>query len=483
MYFLMFIGVVLIGAAALFIKREIFFDDNVTPSSHAMSLLKTSRVAVIGVGAICLSIGLFNKTMFYAEPGYIYHVRTILGEEKVVSDVGYNSYLFGRVNAWKRAMTVQTVGSATGDTLTAETETNNTSASLPSFNVTFIDQVDADIDATVRFSLPTDREAFLKMAHEYRSPENLLRTSLIPAFKETLKATAQLISAEDYYSGGQTTFITDFEDQLETGIFIVKRSEKVINIVEPTTGSANASKGANQDKFGDQTKVIFVVNKILDKDGIPKRKTQGFADFGITVVTGNITDVKPNPEFLVRMKSKQKASADRAIAKEQRIQEQEQEQLAIAKGKREVAEKQAAALVLQIEATTAAETEKQLAITEANKQLESAEIDKQTAEVNLAKAKIEAQTVQTLADAEAYQKQVILEADNALAQKLEAEIQIQRVWAEAYAKRQVPTTVFGSGGETGVPVGSDGEVKAFMQMMTVDAAKRLNYARDLDTAK
>jgi hypothetical protein len=29
----------------------------------------------------------------------------------------------------------------------------------------------------------------------------------------------------------------------------------------------------------------------------------------------------------------------------------------------------------------------------------------------------------------------VLEVDNALAQKLEAEISIQRVWADAYAKR------------------------------------------------
>ena len=53
------------------------------------------------------SLGLFNKVFFYAEPGFQYHVRTILGQEKAVNDVGYNMYLFGRYNAWKKAMTVQ----------------------------------------------------------------------------------------------------------------------------------------------------------------------------------------------------------------------------------------------------------------------------------------------------------------------------------------------------------------------------------------
>ena len=89
------------------------------------------------------------------------------------------------------------------------------SASLPPLNIMFLDQVDADSEATARFSIPIDRESFLKMAHEYRTPENLLRTALIPAFKETLQATASLISsAEDYYSGGRTEFNAEFENQM-----------------------------------------------------------------------------------------------------------------------------------------------------------------------------------------------------------------------------------------------------------------------------
>lgn len=151
--------------------------------------------------------------------------------------------------------------------------------------------------------------------------------------------------------------------------------------------------------------------------------------------------------------------------------------MAIARGEREVAERQAKAKVEQIQKTTDAETDKQLAITRAEKYKAEAAISKETAEINYEKAKIEAETKRTLAEAEAYQKKVILQADNALAQKLDAEI--QKLWAEAFSQRKVPTTVFG-GGQTGAPVGSDGEVKAFMQMLTVDAAKRLNYDRDVN---
>jgi uncharacterized membrane protein YqiK len=219
------------------------------------------------------------------------------------------------------------------------------------------------------------------------------------------------------------------------------------------------------------------VRKLYDENGQPKRKVQKFVGFGINVVDARVTDMRPNKKFVERMQLKQKASADRAIAREQRIQEEEQRLLAIARGEREVAERQAKAKVEQIQKTTDAETEKQLALTSAQKLKEQAEIEKETAEIQYEKAKIEADTRRTLADAEAYQKRVILEADNALAQKLDAEVEIQKLWADAYAKRAVPTNVFGGAGDT--PVGGDGEVKAFMQMLTIDAAKRLNYDREL----
>ncbi|MBW2698367.1 MAG: hypothetical protein JRE70_17930, partial [Deltaproteobacteria bacterium] len=197
---------------------------------------------------------------------------------------------------------------------------------------------------------------------------------------------------------------------------------------------------------------------------------------------GRVTDMRPNTKFVERMQLKQKASADRAIAREQKIQEEEQRLLAIAKGEREVAERQASAKVSQIQKTTEAETDKQLAITQAEKLREEAKIMRETAQIKLEKAHFEAETRRTLAEAEAYQKRVILKADNALAQKLDAEIRIHSLWAEAFAQRRVPANVFGAGGGgsvQGAPTGSDSEARTFMQLLTLDAAKRLSYEREI----
>ena len=456
----------------------------------ALGLLRAGRLgdrelppflvpAIGSVAALATAAALFDQVFFYAEPGFVYHVRTITGEEKVISDVGYNAHLFGRYNAWKRAMTVEASVHASGAAeIEAEAESSQASATIPALNIMFLDQVDADAEAMARFSIPTDREAFLRMAHEYRSPANLLRTGLIPAFKETLQATASLMSAESYYSGKRTEFNSEFEKQMESGIYIVRREE----IVEKTgraTATANAALGADQQRYGEDEKVSFEVRKVLDDNGIPRRKQQRFVDYGITVVDARVTEMKSNAKFVERMQLKQKASADRAIAREQRIQEEEQRLLAIAKGDREVAERQAQAKVSQIQRTTEAQTEKQLAITQAEKLREEALIAKETAQIQLEKARIEAKTQRTRAEAAAYEKRVILEADNALAQKLDAEVKIHELWAAAYAKRAVPANVFGASSSSGVPVGSDGEVQHFMQLLTLDAAKRLSYEREV----
>ena len=407
----------------------------VAASTAGVVMLRFGRVPRVLFVALAtafsfgLATSLFHQIFFYAEPGYVYHVRTITGEEKVVSDVGFNAHLFGRYNAWKRAMTVQAVRDTVMDDLQAEQESARASANLPSLNIMFLDQVDADAEATARFLIPTDREAFLHMAHEYRSPENLLRTALIPAFKETLQATGSLMSAESYYSGGRTEFNAEFENQMSSGIYVVRREEVRVKNGRPVKGSANVSLGAEQTEFGDDEQVVFAVRKITGEDGRPIRKRQNFTAYGIDVIEARITGMHPNAKFVERMELKQKASADRAIAREQKIQEEEQKLLAVARGEREVAERQASAKVIQIEKTTAAETDKQLAITQAEKLREEAEIARETARINLEKARIEAETVRTLADAEAHKKQAIIEADNALAQKLEAEIRIQELWA------------------------------------------------------
>ncbi|VAW69753.1 hypothetical protein MNBD_GAMMA09-2311 [hydrothermal vent metagenome] len=204
------------------------------------------KYILIGLATIILGYIFLIKPWFYSEPGYVYHVRTVLGDEQLITDVGWNYFPFGRYNSWKRAMTVQALKGSSANSIRAESDSANTSASLPPMSIMFLDQVDAHAETTVRFSIPTEEESFLKLAHEYRTPENLLRTALMPAFKETLQANASLMTAEEYYAGGRTEFNSEFENQMGKGIFLVKREEIRVKSRQ-SQASANASLGTDQE--------------------------------------------------------------------------------------------------------------------------------------------------------------------------------------------------------------------------------------------
>ena len=298
-------------AAGYVIRNNFDFPDN----KNLDGVVNMVGWGVKVTGLLLFIISTFNGMFFYAEPGFKYHVRTILGEEKMVSDTGYNMHLFGRYNAWKNAVSVQAVKGGKGD-YRAETESVTTSANLPPKSLVFLDQVDAVVSATARFELPSDEEGFLTMARLYRSPENLLHTELVPAFEETLGANAALMSAEDYFQGGKTEFNNEFERQLADGIYLVRRIEKRVKVESSRAGTANAALGENQEQFGDEFKTVFIVEKLLDETGQPKRKRQAFEKFGISVTSARVTDVRPNIKFQERMGLRQQAAADRAIARE-----------------------------------------------------------------------------------------------------------------------------------------------------------------------
>ena len=54
---------------------------------------------------------------------------------------------------------------------------------------------------------------------------------------------------------------------------------------------------------------------ILDAAGQPILKEQNFTNYGIAVIEARITEMRPNEKFVDHMQLKQKASADRAIAR------------------------------------------------------------------------------------------------------------------------------------------------------------------------
>lgn len=447
--------------------------------AQVLGLKTIAKVTAIIIVLLVLFVGGFE----YNEAGYQTHVRTIMGNEDVVTDVGYFWKGFGRTTAWKQALTLQF---AIVDKEKPENKTkvenkpeieapiniDGISSTITNFDVVFLGNVDASIEASTRFRLPTG-EPFLKIAREYRTPDNFILTALAPAVKETLQSTASLMTADDYFAGARSEFASEFETQLKLGQYIIRRKEVVKQNVRVRNQPNALQSGGDlpHEATSESSRVEFQTEKLVDDKGMILRKHQQFIQMGVEVVEARITNLKPNLTYRGRMEKVQSSLADLAVARQNRLKEDEETLLVTARGEKEVEQKRQETLKDQIAKTTTAETEKKLAIIEAQREKEKATIAKETAMQLLEKAKIDAMAIKTIADAEAYAKKAILEADGALTLKLEKIKEINEVWARAASIAPVPSVVMGgsSGG-----AGRQSSITEMMEVMTAKAARDLS---------
>ncbi|MNV60903.1 hypothetical protein D3C71_1533870 [compost metagenome] len=212
-----------------------------------------------------------------------------------------------------------------------------------------------------------------------------------------------------------------------------------------------------------------MTQKVLNKAGQPIRLERQFSKLGVTVADANILNIDPSKQFKERMVNIQKSQADLMLARQGRQTADEQKKLVTANGEKEVEEKRQITMRDQVERTTNAETEKKLAVTNAEREKERAAIEKQTAQLVFDRAQIDAKTTKEKAEAEAYAKKVVMVADGALTQKLAARVEIEKNWAEAFAKAKVPQMVMG-GGASG---GRMGDTQSLQDLVGIKAAKDL----------
>ncbi len=434
---------------------------------------KLSLFKYVGVPALVAAIGFvsFNGVFFYNEAGFATQGRTSVGEEKIVDVVGYATKWFGRATPWKKALSVQSVLT---EALEIDDSSDNDSlgATIEAFPIVFLGNVDAKVESSARFRLPSG-EQFLKIAQEYRNPENFIKTALVPAIKETLQATASLMSADDFYAGARSEFAAEFENQLNDGLYLIKRKEIRGPRGHLPSQTAILQAGTEQGNFGDNNASQFVTEKVMDSKGIPVRKQQQFRKYGVEVVEARITNVDPNPQYKQRMVKVQQALAELAVARQNRLKEEEEKLLVTARGEKEVEARRQETLRDQIEQTTQAETEKQLAVINAEREKQRAEIEKQTAELLRDKASITAQATKITADAEAYARKAVIEADGALQPKLDALVQINKVWAEAASQAPVPGVMMGGSGN-GASASRQDEIGQLMGILATKAARDLS---------
>lgn len=328
----------------------------------------------------------------------------------------------------------------------AKLEVEDNGIEVGQIMIRFSDATTADVRGITQFILPSDEKEMVLIHNTHRTPQSLVVKRLAPYTKECLQSSAQLMSSEKHYGGGRAQMAQDFLDQLKEGVYLLKTEESVV-----------------YDSLESERKRVYQTEIQFDaKTLAPKRKLSSIKEYGITVADAAITDVDYEEKVDEKLVKIIDAATKSAISKQELMTAQQQTLTAKAKGEQ---------ALVEIEYQQKQDQTKQ--VVEAETKVKVAEQDKLQQKIAYEASILEARKIKELADANAYARQRIMQADGALELKLKAQVEVQKVWADAFSKYTgavVPQIQTGSGPTTNGAL-------SFMDIMTAKTAK--DFALDL----
>lgn len=332
-----------------------------------------------------------------------------------------------------------------------------------SITVQFNDGSTCHISGTCRVDLPKDGKlaAELVTLHGYRNMDQIEDRLILPTIRRAMVLTANQMTAKESYAEKRAAFIADSWDQITNGVYIMK------DVTEKVKDEVSGKEVTRTSKV-----------PVVDANGVRMRETNPFAGLGVTLANFEVKSFIYEEKVKQQISTQQQAIMDVQTAKanalkaeQDSITTQKLGEAAVMKAKYVKEEEKIKAEVdAQKEASVAVISAQKL-VDVANKEKEQALVlanrNKEVAAVELEAAKLEKQRQIELGTGESERRKMILAADGALDKKLEALVNINDKWADAFAKRQVPGVVMGGKG------GGDNDTVSFMEILGVKAAKDL----------
>jgi hypothetical protein len=410
-------------------------------------------ISIIVILVIILAVaGIFSKYLVETNnAGYIkIRQMPVSGTLGVYTDAGMFGQWFGLVTEYQQAGTY----SFTDEAL--PTDQLKDSAVSAAVEVRFNDGGIARLTGNARFELPLEPAAMTKIHNKFRSYDHISQSLVKPAIGEALILTASLMSAEESYSGRRAEFSQLAWDQVLNGVYITESEER--ETVDPTTGEKKNKR---------------IVHIKYDNEGKPVRKQNSLALYEIRITQFFLDKDFGYESGVLQQISNQRDAMMKTVAAKAEAEKSQQDRLtAEAQGQANVMTAKYEAEVEKERAVVEARKRKEVAETEAAQRLEVAKLDKTAAE--------EYKQMQLLrADGDAEYKRRVMQADGALAQKLEAWIDVNKRYAQAienYKGNWVPNLVMGGSG-TGSTMGS----QDLINLLTAKTAKELALDLSLPT--
>lgn len=315
--------------------------------------------------------------------------------------------------------------------------------------------------SSVQFRIPADTKMLNAINSNYHGQDNLRSGLLEPAVVRSIYLSGPLMSSRESYAEKRNDLIHYITDQIQNGIY---RTHQRTDFVK--------------DEVSGQMKPVVFAEIVRDKDGkADRQEPSALAQLGIEAYNFTISNLPYDQAIEKQIRQQQEIT----MAVQTKIAEAKQaEQAALtaeAEGRANATRERWKQEAIKAVETTRADQEKQVAITQAEKdkavaetaatqRMNVADLDRKAAE----QKKLE---LILLGEGEAQRKKLVLDADGALAQKLDAWTTSQKYWADALARHQgaiTPTTVFGGSGASGAPTNA---VQSFMDILSANAAQQL----------
>lgn len=309
------------------------------------------------------------------------------------------------------------------------------------------------IKGNVQIQLPLTTEDRMRLHEKFGSKGVFIKQLVQNATGEALTFTAGLMESQEAYMTHRAQFRTAAKDQLQKGLYATEMQEIT-----------------RQDSKGDDVVSIKAI-PLMNNDGSYIRQDNSpFAQFGVVVTQFNIQDWDFEKATMDRIAEKRDAE-NKVITSRARTETAEQDKKeAEAIAAKNKAVKEGAANALAAVQVVEAKRDKELAEIEAQKKVSVAKelIAQRQNELAATRLAAEARTVEAKAEAEA--RDLLIKSGGKLTAEQQTAIEINTVWADAYAKKAVPQY---NVGDTDLAGSSMDSTQSAMQTLSLKAATQL----------
>ena len=382
-----------------------------------------------GVFAFGLVLLLLSESVIFAKEGHQYYILSPSGARSTIMTPGIKFVVpFSKIQEWEKFIDIKCV--ALDKKGNYKQDVTGIEGIIPNgINVRFIDKVDANVYASVRFEMPNDDASFIKLVETYRQPSNLINNTLLPTISEQLKNVTFMYSAEDYVSGSATDYRMTIEDALKNGGFVVKKVE-VRDTIYNETGIDSLVKKKRSIKEINK----FIRNEKIFVNGIPKRIPHEINVNKIITAQVIIDDVDLNKAFEDKLKQQRDISAEKIIEIQKVETARAAQQRIVAEGERDKAAERVKQEKLQVNTLIAIET-----------RVKEEESNRQLAEIAVKTAELEARALLIKEKAEADANRLKVNAGLTPQEKAQIEKETRIGVAHELSNMQVPTNMIING--------------------------------------